>query len=93
MTATAEIVTEAIRDALLVPDAALRFSPPGVALDPPASRDGKRVARVWVLDDGAPVAREIVPGPSDGRRTVVLEGELTEGERVIVGATRGKVAP
>jgi len=87
MTATAEIVTKTLTDVLLVPDSALRFSPPDVHdLEPPEPRDGKRVSRVWVNRGDEPEAVEIVPGMSDGRKTVVLEGDLEAGDHVIVDA-------
>jgi HlyD family secretion protein len=97
MTATAEIVTTNIRDAVLVPNAALRFTPTGVevpgqpqnaqasrgalsALMPTMprrmfgaqQRGGGNLGRVWILQDGKPVAAMFRPGPSDGRMTQVL---------------------
>ena len=48
-----------------------------------AASGGKR--RVWVLRDGAPVPVAVTPGLSDGRLTEVADGELAEGEAVIVG--------
>jgi HlyD family secretion protein len=41
---------------------------------------------VWVLRDGAPSAVSVTIGVSDGRRTQVLEGELTEADAVITDA-------
>ncbi|HEX4973243.1 MAG TPA: efflux RND transporter periplasmic adaptor subunit [Steroidobacteraceae bacterium] len=98
MTATAEIVTTSIKDAVLVPNAALRFTPTGVEVpgqpqNPQAAsrgalsalmptmprrmfggqqRGGGNMGRVWVLQDGKPVAAMFRPGPSDGRVTQVL---------------------
>ena len=40
---------------------------------------------VYVLVDGAPVAREVTTGLTDGRVTEVTGGELKEGEAIIVG--------
>lgn len=86
MTATATLVTASLPDVLQVPTAALRFAPEEAAdLPAPASRDGRRVARVWVPGLRGAEAREIVPGASDGAHTAVLEGALREGELVIVG--------
>lgn len=103
MTATAEITVKHVKDALSVPNAALRFSPPARE---PASRNGgllKKIIpgrpqfraasqkeadgpnrRVWVLQDGVPVAVPVVVGLSDGKRTEILKGELTAGQPVIV---------
>jgi multidrug efflux pump subunit AcrA (membrane-fusion protein) len=40
---------------------------------------------VWVLGpDGAPAARRVVLGPSDGKSTAVTQG-LDEGDQVLVG--------
>jgi HlyD family secretion protein len=98
MTATAEIVTTNIKDALLVPNAALRFTPDGVEVpgqpqNPQAAsrgalsalmptmprrmfggqqRGGGNMGRVWILQDGKPVAAMFRPGPTDGRMTQVL---------------------
>lgn len=97
MTATAEIETTNIKDALLVPNAALRFTPDGVEVpgqpaNPQASRGaisalmpqmprrmfggqqrgGGNMGRVWILQDGKPVAAMFRPGPTDGRMTQVL---------------------
>jgi HlyD family secretion protein len=41
---------------------------------------------VWALGaDGALRAVSIRTGPSDGKSTAVLDGELAEGDRVVVG--------
>ena len=40
--------------------------------------------RVWVLQDGKPVERQVKTGLSDGQKMEVLEG-LAEGDKVIVG--------
>jgi len=44
--------------------------------------EGKQ--RVWVLQDGTPVERQVKTGLSDGQKMEVLEG-LAEGDKVIVG--------
>jgi multidrug efflux pump subunit AcrA (membrane-fusion protein) len=41
---------------------------------------------VWAVGaDGALRSVTIRTGPSDGKRTAVLEGELSEGDRVVIG--------
>ncbi len=89
MTATAVVVTDTVQAALLIPNAALRFTPANQQLPPPAPREGKRVARVWLSTGGEPVPAEIVSGATDGLHSVVLEGELKEGDVVITAASRG----
>jgi HlyD family secretion protein len=97
MTATAEITTTSINDAILVPNAALRFTPEGVAVPGQPQnaqqsrgalsalmpsmprrmfgqqqRGGGNMGRVWILENGKPVAAMFKPGPTDGRVTQVL---------------------
>lgn len=104
MTATAEIVVARVSDALLVPNAALRFSPPvaqessgksgggllGLLISrpslktgtpAPAAADGTRT--IWVLRDGKAVPVQVRTGQTDGLKTVVLDGGLKAGDRVI----------
>jgi len=83
MTCTATIQAETRWGVLMVPNAALRFTPP---LKPGVKgavlvADGKH--RVYVLKGGAPTAIEVKVGASDGRRTEVLPGELQEGMAVL----------
>jgi HlyD family secretion protein len=84
MTATAEIVVEEVRDALLVPNAALRFTPPPAT----AERDERgllgRLFMRWPRSAPPPRAEE-APG---GRRTLwVLERNVPRPVEVTAGAT------
>lgn len=93
MTATAEIVTAEKKDALLVPNGAVRFTPPG--LKPPATRmDGKGAIEkyVWTLKEGEPVAVPLHLGLTDGQHTEVVGGEIAPGMEVLtdVKAPAGK---
>jgi HlyD family secretion protein len=107
MTATAEIAVQHVEHALLIPNAALRFSPPiedeadkggGLLRTLLGSRPRFRSASkrentgtsrtVWVLQDGEPAPIAIGIGPSDGRRTAVLQGELLEAHAVITDAVK-----
>jgi HlyD family secretion protein len=83
MTCTAIIQAETKRGVLMVPNAALRFTPPvKPGLKSPALvADGKH--RVYVLKGGLPVPIEVKLGASDGRNTEILEGGLTEGMAVL----------
>ncbi|HET9863369.1 MAG TPA: efflux RND transporter periplasmic adaptor subunit [Steroidobacteraceae bacterium] len=42
---------------------------------------------VYVLEGGKPVRREVVAGITDGRVTEIVEGDLKEGDQVIVAVT------
>jgi HlyD family secretion protein len=81
MTATATIVTQRVVAARLVPNAALRFVPPGVAAeDPPAGWH-----RVWRAGP-SPRAVLIRTGASDGTHTEVREvqGETLEDNAAVL---------
>jgi HlyD family secretion protein len=45
---------------------------------------------VWVLKNGTPSAVSVVVGASDGQRTEIVNGDLKEGQGVIVDSTTGK---
>ncbi len=99
MTATAAITVDRIEDALQVPNAALRYAPPQIAEDsgngsgllgfimprrPSGSGSGTSSGRsVWVLRAGVATEVPVEIGPSDGKRTVILAGEIAEGDAVI----------
>ena len=101
LTATAEIKVADVKNALLVPNAALRFTPPPVALNneppPPAAKpqDGKSLGRVWVLanPNARPESRDLVLGKSDGVNTEVLSGKLASGETVLTDIKSKIVRP
>jgi HlyD family secretion protein len=112
MTATADITVEKVQDALLVPNAALRFTPqiqekeaspqrrdlvnsllprrPGrrsSSVQPPqmAGAGGmKKQQRVWVLQDGKPVAISVATGATDGIMTEIKSGDVTPGMALVV---------
>ena len=78
MTASVKVRTAEAEDALHVPNAALRFTPPDHAEEP------KRHT-VWVLRDGEPVALRVVPGISDDVVTQIDDdGTLKPGDEVLV---------
>jgi HlyD family secretion protein len=92
LTATVDILVSDTKDALLVPNGALRFAPPASAATAPPlvpGRNGETVGRVWVLENNRAVARDLRIGRSDGRNTEVLSGNLKPGEPIITDtATR-----
>jgi HlyD family secretion protein len=79
MTASVRVTTKTVDEGLQVPNAALRFTPPG-------QQAGEGPA-VWVLagDSMERVAVEL--GVTDGRRTVVAGPGLKLGDEVIVDLT------
>ncbi len=88
MTATAEILTAREHDMLLVPNGALRFTPPTTALKTPvaplpASVNGRLQGRVWILKNGQPEPRDLVLGKTDGKSTIVLSGHVAAGDAAI----------
>jgi HlyD family secretion protein len=106
MTATADIVVEQVTGALLIPNAALRYSPPAAVTQPTGGGSGVfslfrpprqapasipepegRERTVWLLRNGQPVAVNIEIGSSDGQNTVIVKGDLKEGDQVITDQT------
>lgn len=96
LTATAEILVATLDNALMVPNAALRFTPPLAAVaDPPAMPvlpNGQVGGRVWALAKDKPQPRDLVIGRSDGRVTEVISGPLAAGEAVITDIQTKKPA-
>jgi len=89
MTATARIVTAELAQALLVPNGALRFTPPARAPAGDASAPaGAGESRVWTLRDGEPVAIPVQVGLSDGRRSQLVSGDLEVGVSLLVDLAR-----
>ncbi len=79
MTANVTIVTDKKEDPLRVPNGALRFRMPDVPID-------KKATGVWVLDrQNTPHRIEVSTGIADSLYTEITDGELKEGDHVIVG--------
>ncbi len=85
MAATVEIDLPAREKVLLVPNAALGFTPDGV---PP------RRSTVYILsDDNEPRQVAVATGASDGKRTEILASGLEPGVQVIIGRRAGPSKP
>lgn len=88
MTANVTFVVAERQDALLVPNAALRFRPPpDMAKALPSEAKGKATLDrriVWVLREG--IAKPVVlrVGITDGAMTEVIEGDLREKDLVVI---------
>jgi HlyD family secretion protein len=100
MTATAEIVTKRVKDALMVPNAALRYEP--VVKSAPhtifSGRPGSGRSStgrtnngdaVWVLKDQKPLRIPVKTGDSDGTTRIILEGDIQTGDAVVVSEKEG----
>jgi HlyD family secretion protein len=96
MTANVRIVIEQKDNVMQVPNAALRFRPPGTETTErerptrpsggPGRSGGPAAGRVWVVGtDGKPAAIPLQLGIGDGTYTEVAKGDLEEGQHVIVG--------
>jgi HlyD family secretion protein len=91
MTAYVNITVAKRKDALLVPNAALRFHPVeatkkgSTARGNDSGQDGGGIGGVvYVLKDGQPSAVHVGIGISDNRMSEVLDGNLKPGDKVIV---------
>jgi HlyD family secretion protein len=108
MTANLQVVVAQREDVLTVPNTALRFRPAGQILEEEqagrwvgAAAAGNSAGepgvsgRVFVLGrDGQPTLIPLRLGITDGRKTEVLAGDLTEGQAVITGpAAASESAP
>ena len=65
----------------------------GASQAPGAGQDGPRRPRrvVWVLaDDGSLKPVQVQVGPSDGKNTAIVGGDLAEGDKVVTGASGGE---
>ena len=84
MTATAEIMAARVDNALLVPNAGLRFvAPENVSkAAPPASTQSNR-GRVWTIDGGTLKFHDLKLGSTDGRSTQVLDDDIKVGDQVV----------
>jgi HlyD family secretion protein len=88
MTAVADIVTTEIRDALLVPNAALRFTPDDDLPNLPIEADESLASRVWLLEENKPIPAPIRTGHTDGRYTEIKGNALDDGMPVVVDVIR-----
>lgn len=93
MTATAEIVTATRADALLVPNGALRFTPPGEKAPSGIRKSGTIEKTVWTDEGGKPRAIPVRVGLTDGQHTEVLSGAVEPGMALLVDVTGAQGKP
>ena len=81
LTANVKFILARRKNVLSVPNAALRFTPPGAArVD---VEKGKRL--VWLLRENKPIPVQVKSGLSDGFITEILSGDIKENDEVITG--------
>jgi len=85
MTAYVNIAVEERNDALLVPNAALRFKPSNAAAKPKMAKHDSSSATVYVMRGGNVMPVSVMLGITDNRNTEVLTGELKLGEEIVLG--------
>jgi HlyD family secretion protein len=85
MTASVRVRTGFAPATLMVPNAALRFTPPG--------QKKAEGPHAWLLENGELVSRPVHPGLSDGEQTAIAAGDLPLNAAVLVDLTpEGKKA-
>jgi HlyD family secretion protein len=85
MTANVSFKVAEFRDILRIPNAALRFVPPGEReAAPEKSGHGRNnLARIWRLGPAGPEPVSITPGAADGSFTELSKGDLRDGDELI----------
>jgi len=81
MTANVEIITEKKDDVFVVPSKALRFSLDG-------GKTRYRDRGIWILENGKPRRITVKTGIYNDDRTEILEGDLKEGQQIIIELAR-----
>ncbi|HSC18197.1 MAG TPA: efflux RND transporter periplasmic adaptor subunit [Rhizomicrobium sp.] len=83
MTATAQITASRLSDALLVPNASLRFVPPAGTTNAPPAPNAPGQGRVWTVEGARLKPHDLKLGATDGHSTQVVKGDLAAGDRVV----------
>lgn len=90
MTASASIITDTLKNVLVVPNAALRFSPP-VNNDDTKKKKKHAMAQadqgehIWVLKNNIPTKVKVKSGKSNGILTIITASSLKIGDLIITG--------
>jgi HlyD family secretion protein len=101
LTANAQFVVSDSNDALLVPNAALRWTPTTLEVAPEFRTASEKTAEanrasfdgvVWVQQGSFVRPINVKLGPSDGTKTEVQGDEIKEGMKVITGQQQQKTA-
>jgi HlyD family secretion protein len=95
MTAYVNIVVAQSKDALLAPNAALRFKPVDLRStstgDQPKKKRDAATGTLYVLDGGKLKPVTVTLGITDNRVTEILGGELKAGDKIVVGENQAAV--
>lgn len=92
MTATISFEVDRVENALLIPNAAMRFNPVVAAPDTDWMRPGRAPRsqpRVFKLSEGKLVELKIEPGLTDGSFTALRSGDVQEGDAIVIEQTGG----
>jgi HlyD family secretion protein len=84
MTAVADIITSKIQDALLIPNAALRFTPDHDLPEVPLGGNDSPTSLVWILKKNRPVPIPVKIGHTDGRYTATTSDGVEDGMPLVV---------
>lgn len=96
MTANVTFIVDSKQDVIKIPNAALRFKMPDststkVETSQRRRGDDSKQQGVWVMRNGKPLRINIKMGISDGEWTELVEGDIKEGDEIIVDiATKKK---
>ncbi|MDP2078083.1 MAG: efflux RND transporter periplasmic adaptor subunit [Sulfuricurvum sp.] len=88
MTANASIITDTLRKVLVIPNAALRFTPPldeNQKKKKRAMEESDKGAHVWVLKNETPTRVKVQIGKTDGVLSIVSASSLKVGDLIITG--------
>lgn len=88
MTASAQIITGVLNNALTVPNAALRFNPTIKKDEIPKNaknNSGNSMPHVWIVRKNKPFKIEVETGKSDGSSTIITKGEIEQNDLVLIG--------
>lgn len=88
MTASASIITDTLKKVTLIPNAALRFTPPVSDDDQEkkkkrSTNEADKGEHVWVLKNGTPIRHNVRIGKTNGVMSVLLASSLKHDDRII----------
>jgi HlyD family secretion protein len=95
MTANVSFEIMEFRDTIRIPNAALRFVPPGEHEAPREKAGTARAAaaKIWRLRPEGPEPLSVTPGVSDGTFTQLVKGDIHEGDDLIIAFLQDAAGP